>query len=221
MTREWLFDDRRDAGAQLAQQLAKFQDNVLVLGIPRGGVSVAAEVARVLGAELDVIVARKLGAPFSPELAIGAVTADGGRYLNVDAIAAYDIAGEYISEETHAQQMEAGRREARFRAGRPAPEVRGRTVIIVDDGLATGATMLAAVRSVRNGAPARVVVAVPVGSPSACAMLRPEVDELVCLSVPPWFGAVGEFYRDFRQIDDDEVIALLGAATVARSAVVT
>ncbi len=206
-----VFADRTDAGAQLAQRLARFAGtSPLVLAIPRGGVPVAAEIARRLEGELDVIVARKLGSPISPELAIGAVTANGGRFLNDELIRSLGVSDTYLEDVTRAERAEARRREARFRGQRAPPVVRGRTVILVDDGLATGATMRAAVRSVRSGSPARVVVAVPVGSRSACAALRHDVDEVVCVYEPELFGAVGTFYRDFRQTEDDEVRRLLG-----------
>lgn len=205
-----MFRDRSEAGARLAAALRRHQGAAtIVLGIPRGGVVVAAEVARRLGAELDVVVARKIGAPGNPELAIGAVTADGVRFLN-DAIledAGADTA--YLAREGERKRAEAREREARFRRGRPAPRVEGRTVIVVDDGLATGATMRAAVRSVRRARPSRLIAAVPVGAPDSCEALRPEVDELVCLDEPPFFSAVGQFYRDFPQVSDEEAASLL------------
>jgi predicted phosphoribosyltransferase len=205
-----MFEDRKDAGAQLARRLARFSGtNPLILGIPRGGVPVAAEIARRLEGELDVIVARKLGSPVSPELAIGAVTANGGRFLNDEIIQQLQVSDSYIEDVTRTERAEARRREARFRGQRPPPLVRGRTVILVDDGLATGATMRAAVRSVRSGSPARLIVAVPVGSRPACAALRSDVDELVCVDEPEFFGAVGSFYQDFGQTDDAEVERLL------------
>src|SRR5205823_5789105 len=193
---EPLFRDRRDAGGALAARLERYRGrDPLVLGLPRGGVVVAAEVARRLGAELDVVVARKLGSPHSAELAIGAVTADGGRFLNEDVIRELGLPEPYVTAVTKVQRGEARRRETLFRAGRPAPRIRGRIVILVDDGLATGATMQAAVQSVRAQAPARLVVAVPVGSREACAALRAEADEVVCLSEPEDFGAVGSWYE--------------------------
>jgi predicted phosphoribosyltransferase len=208
-----LFRDRRHAGDALAERLGRYRgSNALVLGLPRGGVVVAAQVARWLDAELDVVVARKLGSPVSPELAIGAVTANGGRFLNEDVIAAVGVSEAYIEAVTAVQQAEARRREADLRGPRPAPSIAGRVVILVDDGLATGATMRAAVRSVRQHRPRRLVVAVPVGAPEACRALRSEVDEVVCLHEPRDFGAVGGFYREFSQTDDAEVRALLAEA---------
>lgn len=204
------FEDRRDAGRVLARSLERYRgENVLVLGIPRGGVPVAAEVARALDADLDVVVARKLGAPGSPELAIGAVTANGGRYLNEEIIAALGVPESYIERVTAEERAEARRRERRFRGPHAMGEMRGRTVIIVDDGLATGATMRAAVRSVRKRKPARLIVAVPVGASDSCEALRPEVDELVCPYERPDFGAVGFYYDNFEPTQDEEVQRLL------------
>jgi len=214
-----LFRDRVDAGARLARRLEGYRGtNALVLGIPRGGVVVAAELARQLGAELDVIVARKLGSPISPELAIGAVTANGGRFLNTDIIAQLDVSDAYLDAVTKEEQAEARRRETLFRGSRTAPDLSGRTVILVDDGLATGATMRAAARSLRQRRVGRLVAAVPVGSPQACAALRGEVDEVVCLYAPEEFGAVGAFYDDFRQTEDDDVRRLLRDSTAAAPA---
>jgi putative phosphoribosyl transferase len=210
MNDDLVFRDRADAGAKLAKQLERHRGpRTLVLGIPRGGVVVAAEVARRLAAELDLIVARKLGAPTSEELAIGAVTANGGRYLNDSIIRALNVSPEYLERVTEREEAEARRREGRFRGGRPAPQIAGRTVIVVDDGLATGATMHAAVRAIRQQSPARLIVAVPVGSGDACAAIRQEVDELVCLFEPALFDAVGAFYLDFQPTDDAVVERLL------------
>jgi predicted phosphoribosyltransferase len=208
-----LFRDRRHAGDALAERLDRYRgSNALVLGLPRGGVVVAAQVARWLDAELDVVVVRKLGSPVSSELAIGAVTANGGRFLNDDVIAALGVSEAYIEAVTAVRRAEARRREADLRGPRPAPSVAGRVVILVDDGLATGATMRAAVRSVRQHRPRRLVVAVPVGAPEACAALRSEADEVVCLHEPEDFGAVGRFYGDFSQTEDEEVRTLLAEA---------
>ncbi|MEW6268033.1 MAG: phosphoribosyltransferase family protein [Thermodesulfobacteriota bacterium] len=212
-----LFEDRRDAGVALARSLARHRgENVLVLGIPRGGVPVAAEVARALEADLDVVVARKLGAPDSPELAIGAVTANGGRYLNDDIIAELGVPASYVERVTAEQRAEAQRRERRFRGPNAMSEMRGRTVIVVDDGLATGATMRAAVRSVRRRKPARLIAAVPVGAAESCAALRKEVDELVCPHERADFGAVGFYYRNFEPTEDDEVQRILRASYAER-----
>jgi putative phosphoribosyl transferase len=205
-----IFRDRTDAGARLATRLEAYRgQDVLVLGIPRGGVPVAAEIARRLDAELDIVVARKLGAPFQPELAIGAVTANGGRYLNQALIQEAGVTDEFLQEVTAEEMAEARRREDRFRANRPAPRIAGRTVIVVDDGLATGATMWAAVRSMRQRGPARLVVAVPVSPPETCAALRAEADEVIALYEPEPFLAVGLHYRDFTPSDDQEIEQLL------------
>jgi putative phosphoribosyl transferase len=205
-----LFRDREDAGAALAKRLEQYRGtHALVLGLPRGGVPVAAQVARALDTDLDVVVSRKLGSPVSAELAIGAVTANGGRFLNEDMIRMLNVSEPYLAAVTQTQQAEARRRETLFRGSRPAPLIAGRTVILVDDGLATGATMRAAVRSVRQQKPQRLVVAVPVGSPQACAGLRGEADEVVCLYEPEGFGAVGYYYADFTQTEDSDVQALL------------
>jgi putative phosphoribosyl transferase len=204
------FHDRRDAGRRLAARLAPHAGpGTIVLGIPRGGVPVAAEVARALGAELDVVVARKLGAPHNPELAIGAATADGGRWLNEELLGMLGVSPGYLERVTLEEMAEARRREARFRGGRAAPPLAGRIVILVDDGLATGATMRAAARSVRARGPGRLLVAVPVGAADTVEALRDECDEVVCLACPDPFYAVGLHYVDFGQTSDEEVEMLL------------
>ena len=208
MTRQ--FRDRVDAGVRLAEGLAAYRGrDVLVLGIPRGGVPVAAEVARRLGGDLDVVVARKLGAPGQRELAIGAVTANGGRFLNEELIGELRVPPGYLEQVTAEERAEARRRQERFRGDRPPARVTGRTVIVVDDGLATGATMRAAVRSVRRERPATLVVAVPVGAREACDALREEADVVVCLSQPEPFVAVGLHYERFEPTEDAEVQRIL------------
>lgn len=208
-----LFRDRAEAGRALADRLSAYRGpEVLVLGIPRGGVVIAAEIVRRLDAQLDILVARKLGAPGSPELAAGAVTADGGRFLNEDIVRMLDISTSYLDEITAAEMAEARRREAWFRGGRPAAPMTGRPVILVDDGLATGATVRAAVRSARQHQPARVIVAAPVGAREAVLSLRQEADDVVVPYQPEHFGAVGFFYVHFDQVEDDTVRRFLEEA---------
>jgi predicted phosphoribosyltransferase len=211
-----LYRDRIEAGNALVALLGAYRGrDALVVGIPRGGVVVAAEVARLLDAELDVVVARKLGAPGQQELAIGAVTADGGRFLNDDVIKLLNVSEPYVEAVTHVQMAEARRREDWLRHLRPAVNVAGRAVILVDDGLATGATMRAAARSLRQRLPARLVAAVPVGAREACTALRADVDEVVCPRQPEPFGAIGFYYHHFEPVEDDQVRELLEAARVA------
>lgn len=208
-----LFRDRIDAARLLADRLAAYRrGDTLVMGIPRGGVAVAAELARALDADLDIVVARKLGAPGAPELAVGAVTADGGSFLNQDVIQLLGVSEPYVQAVTKVQMAEARRREETLRSLRPPARIRKRTVILVDDGLATGATMRAAVRSVRKEGPARVIVAVPVGSRQACAALAEEADEVVCPHQPDPFGAIGLYYERFEPVEDVQVQRLLEAA---------
>jgi putative phosphoribosyl transferase len=205
-----LFRDRVEAGARLAARLDAYRgQDVLVLGIPRGGVAVAAEIARHLGAELDIIVARKLGAPYQPELAIGAVTADGGCYLNQEVMQEAGVTADFLQMVTAQEMAVARRREEHLRGKRNPPTVQGRIVIVVDDGLATGATVRAAVRSLRKRQPARLIVAVPVGPRETCAALRTEADELIALYEPEPFFAVGLHYRDFTPTGENEIEQLL------------
>jgi predicted phosphoribosyltransferase len=207
-----LFNDRYDAGHALAALLRRFEpEHPVVLGIPRGGVPLAAAIAEDLDAELDVIVARKLGAPESAELAIGAVTANGGQYLNEPMIRGLGVRQEYLEREIAHQMEEALRREQLFRGSNHHISLEGRTVIIADDGLATGATMRAAVRSVRQRAPKHLIVAVPVGSTQACEALRDEADEVVCPHQPESFWAVGFYYRHFEPVLDEEVASILAS----------
>jgi putative phosphoribosyl transferase len=208
-----LFKDRKEAGEVLAECLAAYRDkDALVLGIPRGGVPVAAEVARGMNAEMDIIVARQLGSPDSAELAIGAVTANGGRFLNEEVIRELDVSDTYLAHVTETEMAEARRREEKFRGSRPAPTLKDRIVILVDDGLATGATMRAAVRSVRKAMPARLVVAVPVAPPQTCAELRQEADEVICPYQPDPFWAIGLFYQNFAPTEDSGVESLIRQA---------
>jgi predicted phosphoribosyltransferase len=206
-----LLRDRVQAGELLAGCLEQYRDrDVLVFGVPRGGVPVAAAVARALHAELDVVVARKLGAPGQPELAIGAVTANGGKFVDEEAVRMLGVSEDHLRKTTEAEMAEAHRREERFRGGRPAARIKDRVVIIVDDGLATGATMRAAARSVKGRGPAKLVLAVPVGSPQACAALRQEADEVVCPYQPDPFWAVGLYYQRFEPTQDEDVAAIIG-----------
>lgn len=212
------FANREAAGGALADALAYYRGaDVLVLGLPRGGVVVAARVAEDLAAELDVIVARKLPSPISQELAIGAVTADGERYLNEGLISELGVSDMFLDAVTGVQRAEAKTRERQFRGTRPAPRITGRIVILVDDGLATGATMHAAVRSVRKQYPAHLIVAAPVGSHEACEALAREADEVVVPWRPEPFGAVGLYYENFVQTSDAEVQQILEHSPALRS----
>ncbi|MGQ0549383.1 MAG: phosphoribosyltransferase [Armatimonadota bacterium] len=203
-----VFVDRRDAGRRLAAALDHLRDRrPLVIAVPRGGVVVGHEVAAHLRAPLDVIVPRKLRAPYNPELAIGAV-AEGGAVFIDDAIARGIGAG-YLAQEIAAQRAEIARRVQVYRGDRPISSLEGRAAIVVDDGIATGATMIAALRAVRAMAPARLVAAVPVAPPEGIVRLAREADEVVCLASPAIFHAVGQFYENFVQVDDGEVTALL------------
>jgi erythromycin esterase-like protein/predicted phosphoribosyltransferase len=207
-----VFRDRREAGQTLATKLTSYDDrpDVIVLGLPRGGVPVAHEVARALGAPLDVFVVRKLGLPGHEELAMGAVATGGARVLNEQLIRQLHVPQYLVDTVTAQEQEELKRRERIYRAGRPPPDVQGKTVILVDDGLATGATMKAAIQALRQLQPARIVVAVPTASRETCEALRPHVDDIVCAYTPEPFQAVGLWYEDFAQTTDDEVRHLLG-----------
>jgi predicted phosphoribosyltransferase len=205
-----LFYDRVEAGHKLGEALAAYKaQSPIVLGIPRGGVPVAAALAEDLGAELDVIVAHKLGAPQSQELAIGAVTANGGRWVNERMITELGVSREYLEQETAHQMDEAHRREVLFRGENHHIPLQDRTVIVTDDGLATGATMRAALRSVRLRAPKRLICAVPVGSSEACEAMQSEADEVVCLNQPEPFWAVGVYFHHFQPVPDQEVASIL------------
>lgn len=209
------FDDRSDAGRQLAAKLLSYKGaSPVVLALPRGGVPVGYEIARQLHAPLDVVLVRKIGAPISPELAVGAIVEGKPveRFINRDIVADLAVPQSYLEEEIARQTREIERRRTRYFQGRLPVEVRNRTAIIVDDGIATGATMHVALRAVRRRGPARLVLAVPVAPASAIAALRSEVDDIVCLHSPEDFGAIGFFYRDFHQLEDEAVIALLAAA---------
>jgi putative phosphoribosyl transferase len=203
------FQDRAEARRQLARMLASYRGrDLLVLGVPRGGVPVGAEIASALGGELDVSVARKLGAPNQPELAIGAISS-GSWTLNHDVIRALRVPEEFIEHEVRRELAEVGRRNKLYRGGRPPPRIAGRTVIVTDDGIATGATVRATLESVRREHPDRLILAAPVAPQAALDELRSLADSVVCVEAPDYFGAVGQFYRQFAQLEDDEVIAIL------------
>lgn len=208
-----VFEDRRHAGRALVQAVRERLEwaSAIVLGLPRGGVPVAFEVAQALHRPLDVFVVRKLGTPGQSELAMGAVASGGLVVVQADVVRAYGISQETIDAAAMRERAEIGRRETLYREGRSPVRIEGCTVILVDDGLATGSTMRAAVRALRPVA-ARVLVAVPVAAPVTCEELRLEVDALVCLETPEKFHAVGEFYRNFDQTSDDEVRTMLAAA---------
>ncbi|KNB53139.1 alpha/beta family hydrolase [Streptomyces caatingaensis] len=208
------FDDRVDAGRRLAERLGHLRgEHPVVLGLPRGGVPVAFEVARALGAPLDVIIVRKLGVPYHRELGFGALGEGGVRVVRDDIMRLSRVDEDDLAEVQRDEQVRLERQAERFRGGRPRIPLDGRTVIVVDDGIATGSTASAACKVARAQGAARVVLAVPVASPDAAGELRGEADELVCLSTPTGFSAVGEWYRDFSQTEDEEVVALLGRDT--------
>jgi predicted phosphoribosyltransferase len=217
MTSVRRFRDRRDAGRQLAAELGEYRDraDVLVLALPRGGVPVGFEVAQALGAPLDVFVVRKLGVPGHEELAMGAIASGGARVINEAVVRRARITDAVLAAVTAREQEEVARRERLYRGDRPPPDVRDRTVILVDDRLATGATMRAGVEAVRQGGAKRIVVAVPVGSPETCESMCRGADEVVCLATPEPFVAVGFWYEDFGQESDDDVRTLLDAAAAA------
>jgi putative phosphoribosyl transferase len=206
-----LFKDRTDAGKQLAARLhfLQGQPNVVVLGIPRGGVVVAAEIARALAAPLDVFIAHKLGAPFNPELAIGAITSTGEVLLDETLVVELRLSNKEIEREIEYQRQEIARRLEVYRKHRPPLDLQNKTVVIVDDGVATGSTMLAALRALRQSRPARVILAIPVGPPETIQRLGQECDQVVVLATPEPFWAVGRFYTHFGQTSDEEVIELL------------
>jgi putative phosphoribosyl transferase len=215
------FDDRREAGAALAAHLRHLagRNDVVVLGLPRGGVPVAYEVARALRAPLDVFIVRKLGVPGHHELAMGAIASGGVRVLNEDVLQWYRLSASTIDAVAHDEQVELQRREQLYRGERQPLDLRGRTVVLVDDGLATGSSMKAAVEAVRQHGPVRLVVAVPVGARDTCRSFTAIADEVVCARMPEPFSAVGLWYRDFSQTTDEEVRALLHDAPAAAGAV--
>lgn len=204
------FRNREEAAKRLAKELLEYRGkNPVVLAIPRGGIIIAYEVAKALNAPLDLIIPRKIGAPGNPELAIGAVTEDGTTILNQRLVAELGISKDYIELEKEDQIQEIKRRIKVYRGDAPPQSLEGKTVIVVDDGIATGATMKAAIHSIRKQSPSTIVVATPVGPPDTIEELRREVNELVCLVVFEPFFAIGQFYEDFSQVSDEEVIRLL------------
>jgi putative phosphoribosyl transferase len=214
-----LFRNRTDAGRQLAVKLKRYagRDDVVVLALPRGGVPVGYEVAQALAAPLDVFLVRKLGVPGREEFAMGAIASGGIRVLNPDAVRALGIPAEVIDQVAEQERRELERREREYRDSRPAPDITGKIVILVDDGLATGSTMRAAIRALRRREPGRIVVAVPVGAPETCADFQDEADEAICAREPEPFYAVGAWYDDFSQTTDEEVRRLLHDAAGATS----
>src|SRR3954470_7009341 len=214
------FRNRAETGRLLPAGLCQYAgpDDAVALGLPRGGVLVAFEVARGLGAPLDVFLVRKLGVPGHEELAFGAIATGGVRLLNPDVVRGLGIPPQIIDRVTAHERTELERREREYRGDRPPPDVRGKTVILIDDGLATGASMRAAVAALRQQRPARIVVAVPIAAPSTCEEFQDEVDEVVCARTPEPFYAVGLWYEDFSQTTDEEVRELLRRAGAARAA---
>jgi putative phosphoribosyl transferase len=209
------FRDRGDAGRVLAEELAAYRgrDDLLVLGLARGGVPVGWEVASAFHAALDVFLVRKLGVPGWAELAMGALASGGGVVMNDNVVSSLHVTDEQVRAVIDRETAELERRERAYRDGRPVADARGKTVILVDDGIATGATMLAAIRALRTARPHSIIVAVPVGPQSACRELAREADDVVCATMPPAFDAVGQVYADFHQVSDDEVRKLLATPT--------
>ena len=204
------FENRKDAGKRLAKILLEYQGkDAVVFAIPRGGVVIAYEIVKLLGASLDIIIPRKIGAPGNQELAIGAVTEDGTTILNTRLVTMLDISEEYIEAEKTKQIKEIKRRIKTYRGDQPQRDLEGKIVILVDDGIATGATVRAAIHSLRKSNPASIIVAVPVGPPDTIQELKQEVDRLICLITYEPFFAIGQFYTDFSQVPDSDVITLL------------
>ena len=214
------FEDRADAGRQLAARLAHLGgSNAIVLALPRGGVPIAAEIARALHAPLDVLNVRKLGVPWHPELAMGAIGSGGVRVMNDEVVWRTGVTRQQIEAVAREEQRELDRREETYRDGRPAPDLEGRSVILVDDGIATGATVRAAVAVVRAQHPARIVLATPIAQASVAAQLTREVDEVVCAAAPRELYAIGQWYDRFDQLDDSDVRTALATAVATPTAV--
>lgn len=212
-----IFRDRHDAGRQLAQRLLHYKDaqNAIVLALPRGGVVLGYDVSLALRIPLDVLITRKLGTSMNPELAMGALAETGYLHLNQDIIVEYQVTKEQLDGEMQSQQQEIERRRRRYRAGRPLPELKGKTVIVIDDGIATGATFFASLGALLKAEAGRIVAAVPVAPPRAVAQLRHLVDEVVVLHESEWFFGIGQFYEQFAQVEDAEVTVCLEAARKA------
>lgn len=210
-----MFKDRRDAGIQLAERLTHYKDkdNLLVLALPRGGVVPGFEVAKALNAPLDVLIVRKIGFPGQPEFAIGAVAETGAVSMNRSIVGRYNVSGDYIKEETARKKEEIARRVEMYRGGRSIENLEGRTVILVDDGVATGATMKAGIAALKKEKIGKLVIALPVAPPSTADELGDMADEVICLETPEDFAAVGGYYYDFTQVTDDEVVAMLNEAS--------
>jgi putative phosphoribosyl transferase len=214
-----VYENRRSAGRELAAHLAKYRDrsDAIILALPRGGVPVAYEVARALELPLDVFIVRKLGVPGHEELAMGAIASGGVRVFKRDVLALLDDRDEIVERVSRSELIELERREHRYRGQAKPLELEGKTVILIDDGLATGATMRAAVAALRKLKAARIVVGVPVGAPETCAELSSVAEEVICVTAPSGFRAVGEFYHDFSQTTDEEVAELIEASRAHRN----
>jgi putative phosphoribosyl transferase len=214
-----LFKDRTDAGKKLAKELSKYANraDVLILALPRGGVPVAFEVAKELNVKLDVFIVRKLGVPQNEELAMGAIASDNIRVLNEDVVRSYQIPENVIDTVTANELRELERRERTYRENRPKPEISGKTVILIDDGLATGATMQAATAALKTKNPAKIVIAVPTAATDTCRAFEEKVDEIICIATPEPFYGVGAWYGDFSQTTDEEVCKLLEKAASLQS----
>ncbi len=214
-----LFKDRHDAGKQLVQRLLHYKGatNTIIIALPRGGVVVGYDISLVLGLPLDALITRKLGTPSNPELAMGALAETGYQHLNHDVIREYGVSESELEEEIRCQQREIDRRIRRYREGRALPSLKGQTVILVDDGIATGATFFASLGALLKAETARTVAAVPVAPPRVLMELNSLVDEVVVLHTSEWFFGIGQFYEEFLQVEDHEVIACLEGARVALS----
>jgi len=206
-----VFNDRKDAGKRLAEKLTRYRKDleVIVLGLPRGGVTVAHKIAQSLDLRLDILIVRKIGFPGNPELAAGAVSETGTVVINEKIVSGYGVSRAYLEKETTRQKEEIARRVALYRGGKGIPSLAGKTVILVDDGVATGATVKAAISTLKEEGIARLVVAIPVASQEAESEIGSMADELICLQAPGAFMAVGNYYHDFKQVEDDDVVAML------------